>query len=232
MHKYMKKLITTAFLSLVAFVFAFAKPAFADGCGSQSGTYGGNNCPPDDLIINKQVFNPVTKLFVENIMASDNANYSRGSEVQFRVTVMNASGETFNPVTVTDTLPPYLAFVAGPGIYDKPGQPGGKLTVKLENVIAGETRSFEILTKVAGDKMLFPANQPLVCQVKNVARASVSVRPEKEDIAEFCIQNQVLGASALPVAGFDDLLLLVPFAGLGLSGIALLRRARPERSEG
>lgn len=203
-------------LALTAFTAFFAAlPVNADTCTTQ---YGGSvTCNPTDLTINKQVANPITGIFVENLTSTD-ATFSPSADVHYRLIIKNASGETFNPVTVKDVFPSYLDFAAGPGIYDKASK---TLTFTLDNVIAGETRTVEILAKVA-DKSAFPSGNSFFCVV-NTARVSALNRND-QDTAQACIQTQILGATTLPVAGFNDLLMLLPFAGVGLGGIALLKK--------
>ncbi len=203
--------------SFIGFL-ALATPVNADMCTTQYGQYGNStNCQPSDLTINKQVRNPITNGFVENLSSTD-PTFSPGSDVLYRLTIKNSSGETFNPVTVKDTLPAYLTFVAGPGTYDSATK---TLTFTLENVIAGETRTVDIMARVV-DTNQFPAGKTFVC-VNNYAEVRALNRFDS-DTAQSCIQTSVLGATTLPVAGFNDMLLLLPFAGVGLTGFALLRK--------
>ena len=203
-------------LSLFALSLLFVvKNVSAQTC---VGEYGGTvSCPPTDLTINKEVKNPVSGLFVENLASTD-ATFSPGSQVLFKLTIKNTSGETFNPVTVKDVLPEFLSYVSGPGSYDANSR---TLAFTLDNLIAGESRTVEILAKVADS---ISSSNGLFC-VTNLAQVSAPARPNgDEDTAQLCIQTQVLGVTTLPAAGFNDLLLLVPFAAVGLSGLALLKR--------
>lgn len=209
MANWIKSIIVIAVLALLA------PKAMAQTCTTQYG--GTTTCVPADLTINKQVKNPVSNIFVENLSSTDPA-FSPNTEVLFKLTIKNASGETFNPVTVKDTFPAYLTFVAGPGTYDKAAN---TLTFQLENLIAGETRTQEVLAKVV-DTGAFPKGKTFVC-VTNAASVSALNRTDG-DTAQLCIQTEVLGATTLPVAGFNDLLILLPFVGMGLGGIALLRK--------
>jgi uncharacterized repeat protein (TIGR01451 family) len=136
--------------------------------------------------------------------------------VLFRLTVKNASGETFDPVTVRDTFPSEMTFISGPGTYDVGSN---TLTFTLEKVVAGESRTVEILAKVKSN-----VSSGKSCFV-NSAHVSASARPAgADDTAQLCIQTDVLGATTLPVAGFNDLIAILPFAALGFGGITLLRR--------
>ncbi len=183
----------------------------AQSCTNQYGA--AVACQPVNLTINKLVKHPTSGLFVENITSSDTP-YSPGAEVLYRMVIRNASGETMNPVTVTDQLPAEETFVSGPGTYSTPGKPGGKLTFTLENMIAGETRTAEVLVKVE-------ANTPTTCDIVNVAKVTSPARPDgDDDTVSICVSK---AAPTLPVAGADDLLLILPFVGTALGGLAMLK---------
>ncbi|EKD87403.1 MAG: hypothetical protein ACD_36C00096G0003 [uncultured bacterium] len=209
----MKKNIVLSIPLLVASSLLFVRAALAQNCVSE---YGGTiSCPPADLTINKEVKNPSSGLFVENLASTD-ATYSPGSEVLFKLTIKNTSGETFNPVTVKDVFPQYMSFAGGPGNYDKDSR---TLTFTTENLVAGESRTFEILGKIDST---IPSN---ISCLTNLGKVSAPARPNgDDDTAQFCIQGQVLGVTTLPAAGFNDALLLLPFAAMGLGGIVLLRK--------
>lgn len=196
-------------------LFLTARSVSADGCTTQYGGYG-SVCPPIDLSINKQVQNPVTGIFVENLMSTD-ATFSPGSNVVYKLTVINSSGETFSTVTIKDTLPQYMTFVAGPGTYDAESR---VLTIIEKDMIAGETRKFEVAAKVAEKENLPETN--FFC-VTNLASAQSTGRSD-EDTSESCITTEVLGAKYLPVAGFNDLFLIIPFVTLGFTGMVLLKK--------
>jgi len=212
----MMKHIALALSAFTVSLFLVAKPVAAETCTTN---YGGTTvCTPNDLLINKQVKNPISGIFVENLSSGD-ATYSPGSEVLFRLTIRNTSGETFNPVVVKDTFPDYMTFVSGPGTYDSGSR---TLTFELTNLVAGETRTVEILAKFENRTMPYD-----VFCVTNWAKATAAARPEgDDDTADLCVTSKVLGVTTLPAAGFNDFLVLLPFAGIGLMGIALLRKTK------
>jgi len=218
------KNIVLSLVSGLAFIagFAFlARPIYADMCTTQYG--GETTCQPSDLTVNKQVRNNSTNVFVENLSASD-PTFAPGSDVLYRLIIKNSSGETFNPVNVKDVLPGYLTFVSGPGTYDKNTN---TLTFSLQNLIAGETRTVDIMARVVATDYF--NGKSFVC-VTNYAEVKALNPPAGEagrfdsDTAQICLQNNVLGVTTLPVAGFNDYLLLLPFAGLGIAGFALLKK--------
>jgi uncharacterized repeat protein (TIGR01451 family) len=206
------KSILVALIAVFGSLVLTANTAFADECG---GTYQ-PACQPVDLTVNKTVKNPSSGVFVENLTAND-PTYSPGSDVLFRLTVTNSSGETFNPVTVRDVLPEHLTFISGPGTYDSASR---TLTFTMDNLVAGESRTVEVLTRVVN----VATNAALFCEL-NYVKVTAAARPNgDDDTAQFCVQTNVLGATTLPVAGYNDMLVVLPFAAAALGGIALLKK--------
>jgi uncharacterized repeat protein (TIGR01451 family) len=210
-----KQSIIFSVLSVITTLFVITRPVSADMCTTQYG--GTEECKPSDLTINKQVINPITKDFVENLTTTD-PTFAPGSEITYRLIIKNVSGETFNPVNVKDVLPSYLTFVAGsPGTFDYDTSIN-TVNFKLENFYAGETRTFDLRMKVA-DASRFPTGKSLFC-VANVAEVRALNRFDS-DSAQACLGNGVL-----PVAGFNDFAMILPFVGVGLGGVALLRKSK------
>jgi uncharacterized repeat protein (TIGR01451 family) len=213
------KHIIVSIASIIASLAFLASPVHADMCTTD---YGGNQtCKPSDLTINKQVKNASTSAYVDNLTTSD-PTFAPGSEIDYRLIIKNSSGETFNPVNVKDTLPPYVvSFISGqPGTFNF-DTTNHVLTFQLANLIAGETRTFDLRFRIA-DASQFPAGKSLFC-VTNVAEVHALNRGDS-DSAQACLQNGTFtGVTTLPVAGFNDFALLLPFAGVALSGFALLK---------
>lgn len=209
------KHITVLLSSLVIgiWILGFTPKALAQTCTTQYG--GTTTCVASDLTINKQVKHPTSGVFVENLGVSDTP-FGPGSDVLFRLTIRNGSGETFNPVTVKDVLPEHLTFVSGPGTYDSSTR---TLTFTLTNLIAGETRTQEIMAKVVST---LPQDKSMICE-QNYAEVSALNRKDN-DTSQVCMASKVLGSTTLPVAGFDDLLLILPFVGTAIGGLAMLRK--------
>lgn len=206
-------------LAFTAFI-AGLTPARAQECTTQ---YGGNTtCMPADLTINKQVQNPSNGVFVENLGTND-PKYTVGQNITFQLTVTNSSGQTFNPVTVNDVFPSNLTFVSGPGSFNSGNN---TLSFNINNMVAGTTQTFQVTAKVL-------STNGTACENNYAEARDDSVGRFDSDTAQFCITattSAVLGATTLPVAGVNDYLLLLPFAGVAMSGFALLRR--PELVEG
>lgn len=191
---------------------AAANGVRAEDCVTQYGGYS-TPCQPSDVTINKQVKNPVSGVFVENLGVSD-AAFGPGSKVSYKLIVTNASNDAYETVTITDTLPPHLSFFAGPGTYDESTK---KLTIKEKDVKPGETRTLEFVAQVM-DAGKLPATS-FFCEV-NKAHVQAGDKSD-EDTAEMCVQKEITGKSKLPVAGFTDSMVMVPFALSGLGGMML-----------
>jgi uncharacterized repeat protein (TIGR01451 family) len=219
-----KQFIKNVFSVLGSLFTVFAIMAFAtstvraDMCTTQYG--GTQECKASDLTVNKQVRNPSTGIFVENLTTTD-PTYVGGSEISYRLIITNNSGETFNPVHVKDILPSYISgFIAGsPGTFDYDSE-NHWVTFDVPNLYAGETRSFDLRFRVA-DTANFPAGKSLFC-ISNVAEVR-SLNRFDSDSAQACLgEGEVL--STLPVAGFSDLAVIIPFIGVTLGGVALLKK--------
>jgi len=211
----MKKLFSFLFLfSIFYFLFSiFVHEVLADSYGS----YGGGGTPTD-LVINKEVKNPITNVYVENLGSID-PTFSPGATVTFRLVIKNGSGETMNPVTVTDQLPDYLSFVSAT-VPSSTNKGGNSVMFTLDNMIAGESRTIEVSVKVA-DKSAFPVNRSMFC-VSNYSKVTAPARPNgDDDTAELCITT---GPGNLPVAGVNDVFAMIPFITLGGIGTLLLKK--------
>ena len=204
----MKKLFSLLFLTILLSYCFIVLPSRVNA--DSYGTYGGGSTPTD-LVINKEVQNPISFIYVENLGSTD-PTFSPGAVVHFRLMVKNGSGETMHPVTIIDKLPEYLTFVSASiaSSYDKGTN---TVTFIIENIIAGDTKTIDITAKVV-DTSLFPAGRMLFC-VTNYAKVTAPARPNgDEDTAELCLTvgtNGNTGTTNLPVAGVNDVFAILPF---------------------
>lgn len=208
-----------------AILFATASTVLADdNCVTQyGGSQYGTTCNPNDLVINKEVQkigvndngNPV---YVENLSTVDQ-QITAGAYMTFRLTIKNNSNQTFNTVEVKDIFPPYMNYVSGgPSgtIYDAETK---TMTTKLYDLKAGESRTLILSAQVVEDKN-FPSGKSVFCVV-NTAQVKSDNRFD-EDTAQVCIKTpDVKGVTTLPKAGFNDILMFIPFALLGIAGLGL-----------
>jgi uncharacterized repeat protein (TIGR01451 family) len=215
--KHMKKQLAVL-LSMLGLLYTFGTQKVSADCD-----YGQSCPPPANLTVNKYVKNPITNVFVENLGSTD-PTFSPGSTVTFKLSIKNGSGETFSPVEVIDQFPDYMTYVSSSvqGSYDAGKR---RLVIKLENLIAGESRNIEVTAKVA-DRSAFASDRDFFC-VSNFTSVTAPARPDGDnDTAEFCITTRVGGATNLPVAGFNDFITLIPFVSLGGIGLVLLKKTK------
>jgi uncharacterized repeat protein (TIGR01451 family) len=206
----------------------------AQNCVTQyGGSQYGTPCNPNDLVINKEVQKIGAKgadgaaVYVENLSVSD-ATASAGTHMTFRLTVKNNSNKDFASVEVKDIFPPYMSYPTGSSgitggdvksaLYDPANR---TLTMKIENLKAGESRQIIVTAKV-DDSTSFPAGKSTFCVV-NTAQVRAEGRFD-EDTAQVCINNNVKGVSTLPKAGSQGLLIMAVSTLLGLAGFALVRK--------
>ncbi|MBP9814266.1 DUF11 domain-containing protein [Candidatus Woesebacteria bacterium] len=203
----------------IGFLALSATPVFA-GCTNSYGT--SVECPANNLVVNKKVRHPVNmNVFVENLTSNDTA-YSPSDTVEYDIAVSNTSNVDYSEVTVSDTLPSYLTFTAGPGTYNASTR---VLTFTLPNLKAGTTVHTRFTAKVA-ETSAFPTANDLTCDIKNYVKATGPDGKTSEDTASLCVQTKVLGATTLPVAGFNDLAVSLPFALAGISGLLIMANKR------
>jgi uncharacterized repeat protein (TIGR01451 family) len=203
------KLTASAFL--IAGLLMIAPTVSAQTCTTQYG--GSTTCTSNTITINKKVLNPITNTYVENMSSTDTAFTAGASEVLYSITVTNNSSQTISQVKVTDTLPDPLSFESGPGTYS-----GKTLTYMIDSIRSGQSRTDYVLTRVNASQTAF------FC-VRNTATVSLTEKANVDtDQAQICVTTSAGGITALPVAGFNDLMLMIPFAVTGLAGLGLLNK--------
>lgn len=187
--------------------------AYADGCTNQ---YGGSvECPSTNIVINKKVRYPTnTNLFVENLTSNDPA-YSPKDEVEYDVAVTNTSNVNFATVTVIDIFPQYVTFLSGPGRYEAAAN---KLTYEISDLKAGTTVHNRMLVKVKDASAI---GADIRCDIVNTVTATGPGGQSDQDTSALCVQTKVLGATTLPVAGFEDNMIMTTFATIGGMGVLL-----------
>lgn len=210
-----RKSVISITIALLAMVVSFT-PVVAD----QYGQYGSGSTP-SDLTVNKKVRTPIEPFsFVENLNEGD-LKYSPDTDVTFSIEVKNSGDQTFEEVKVEDILPDQITSAdTSDDFKDSYNSSDRRLTFYLKDLKAGETKTVEVTAHLA--KTGYPDNTSVVCKENKV-----EVRSEDrfdDDTARFCIQFNVLGTTTLPQAGLEDYLPLMPFLGLGLAGMLLLKK--------
>lgn len=210
MNRKAHRIFLTAGTLLLMAVFSRASQA-AVRCETQYG--GGEACvKTGELQIDKKVFNPDTREFVDNLGLSVNIHrFAPGEEIVFKFVLKNVGDNTFDRVLVSDTLPDFVELVSGSTSFE------------IRDLTPGESEEREIRVRVVGADR-FPDGRT-VCVV-NAAEA-VAGDERDRDTSQVCLQEKVLGAvTVLPRAGFENWMIF-PFSALSvLIGISLLRFSR------
>jgi len=213
------KTITTAFVITAATLSLNTNVVFAQN-------YGTGGSSPKEMTINKEVLNPITNKYVENLTSTD-PTFSPEGNVIFRFTIKNTTNANMTTITTVDSLPIYMSFVSAALVEgDKETAINGEVnktdrtvTLKFDGLAAGATKTVKMTAKVDA-KTAFPAGRSSFCLVNAVKTTSRNWENGDNDTAQFCL---TVGAQTLPVAGFNDLLNVLPFLTLGGVGVALMK---------
>lgn len=143
-----KRSIIISILSL----FLFAGIARSAETGDCQPIYGGAGaCEQSGAIkINKQVKNPESNAFVENLTIN-NPQYQPGETIIFKITITNTSGDTLEKIEVFDFFPQYIDFVKGDGRYD---QAKKTLVISVDQIKSKETKTYMVETKAVAKEKL------------------------------------------------------------------------------
>ena len=175
--------------------------------------YGAAAAPARQMLIDKKLLNPQNNQFVDNLNR-EQQTFLPDQEITFRVTVTNVVQSELKNLSVTDKLPDVLNFVSSSfGKYDANTK---TITLTIESLKVGESKTFEIKTKV---KPAAEIAANVVCQA-NLARVTAGNMVD-EDTANFCVSKQVLGVTTqIPVTGptqaLPMLVLSILFLAIGL----------------
>ncbi len=162
-----RQIVLFSFLALLLRV-VFAPTVLADGhCVTQYG--GGQTCvETGEILVNKKVWDPVNKTFVDNLFSSVKA-FQAGEEVTFSIEIKNVGDDNLHNVSFTDTLPSFLAWSGGDPL----------------SFAVGDMAPTAVVTRTIKAKVVaLPGNQ---CSV-NTVKAS-SNEGTDQDTAQVCVSQ-------------------------------------------
>lgn len=230
----MKKILISLFAAGLLFA-NITSSAIAAGESNCQVVYGGGEiCNPQiKFTINKMVQKPGKGGgdFVDNLTLND-PKFFANQTVSFKVIVENTGNTTITNLSVVDTFPNFVTFVAGSGSFDKNNN---TLTFNIGTLEAGKKAEFIINGKIFEEKNL-PNNQAVTCVTNNV-KAKDSSSSEASDSSQFCIEKNVLGAAptpeifvkippkSIPATG-PEMLPLLGLIPAGITGFYLRRKSR------
>ena len=195
-----------AILFFVLAIYSLARPALAT-CDEQ---YGGV-CKELELQIDKEVWDPATGSFKENLGIHD-YKFGPDEEITFKLKIKNTGDETFDEVHVKDYLPDYLL------------QLSGDFDFTLYDLNPDEEVEKEIKVKVVPANV-FPDGHSIICVVNT---AEVWNDEEKDkDTAQVCLEEKVLGVTELPPTGPENWFILLGLSVTSaLIGLFFLNKAK------
>lgn len=185
-----KKLITAAVLATGALITNSAPVFGAVSCVTQYGVsapYGQICVSTGEIQVNKEVFDPQNKKFVDNLGLTSH-HFAAGEEVTFRLTIKNIGDNTLDNVQVTDTLPSFLEQVAGQ-----------EYSFNINKLVVNQSVQKEVKARVVPISKL-PNDKTVVCDVNTAVAQSGDKRDQ--DTAQVCSEKKV--AKELPKAGAED----------------------------
>lgn len=201
-----KVLVTASVIVSSCFLFASSTLA-AVRCETQYG--GGQTCVTTGQIqVNKKVWDPGSKLFVDNLVASGVHHFVSGETVTFTVRIQNVGDTRIDNVIFTDTLPTFLKYASG------------NLSENLGSLAPGQFVDRTITAVVVASNQL-PLSPSTVCdgRTTNFAEARNDDSSDRDN-SEVCVDNRVLGkvtptpVKVIPLTGPEHL----AFLGLGIAG--------------
>jgi len=227
-----KKLIATSLIT--AAFLATAGIAIADGTGYGTSNcqviYGGGQVCPTTLqfSIDKKVLAPSKGgTFVDNLGFND-SKFQPGDQVSFKITLKNTGDKTIDQITVVDTLPAYLTFTSGPGVYDATSR---TITYIIKNLASGQSNDQTVVATIANVDSL-PKDQGVMCLTNNV-KGNDNQSDVANDSSTFCIQKEAMTPKvfttippkSIPNTG-PEMLPLLGLIPAGLAGFTLRKKSK------
>jgi uncharacterized repeat protein (TIGR01451 family) len=224
----MKKLSLLA--ATVTFVLLSAGTVLAAGDSNCQVVYGGGEVCQEQVkfTINKLVQAPGKGgSYVENLTVND-ARYSAGSNINFKIVIKNTGNTDITNLNVVDRFPEFLKFVAGVGNAQAGASEINFVVGKLE---AGKQVEYVITTKAA-DANSLPANQAITCVTNNVV-ATATDSTSASDNSQVCIEKSVVtptpvimekpGVKTVPATG-PEVGILAGLIPTGIAGLLIRRK--------
>jgi uncharacterized repeat protein (TIGR01451 family) len=149
-------------LLITIFSLTFASPALAAQTANCAPIYGGSNSciQTDPLVINKQVQNPDTDEYVDNLTTND-PTYAPGDTVRFKLTISNSGNGSVRKLTLKEIFPAQIDFTKGAGTYD---QKTRTLSFTIDELKSKESKVYFVEGKIASADKL-PNNDATSCVI-------------------------------------------------------------------
>jgi uncharacterized repeat protein (TIGR01451 family) len=164
-------------LLLLGFTGFLPGKAYAD-CQALYG--GGQTCTNYSFSLQKLVQIPGQSNFVNNLSIND-PRYSLSQTVNFEIVVTNTGSNNISSVTIVDTFPQFVSFVAGPGSFNNSNN---TLTFVVSNLNVGQSQTINLSGKIASTNV----PQGITCVV-NQAAGTDNNGDTNTASSQLCITN-------------------------------------------
>ena len=184
----MKYTLAPTILSLFVFLAAGSPVNAAQTPNCQPIYGGGTSCEQTDPItINKQIQNPATQEYGDNLNAAAKI-FVPGETIRFKLTLSNTGNSSVKTIQVADVFPQYIDYSRGQGKYDRATR---TYTFTIDELKAKENKVFFIEGKVVSqDKLPSTPSNCIINQSSATFGDKIS-----QDNAQLCV-----GKTAAPVA--------------------------------
>lgn len=152
------------------------------------------------LIIDKMVGIPANQTkggsltYVDNLGTAD-YKFKPGDEVSFQLKVRNATDKKLDTITIQDIIPPSLNPLEGPGTYNDKNR---VITIDAGNFEVNEEKFYIVKMRVISQEKL-PSDKGLFCEINKAVAKSGDL--SDDDVAQFCVEKEVIGVKKVPSAG-------------------------------
>lgn len=212
------------FLFSVTFLFAGVQAASANTvCNPTYG--GGQDCKNYTLKIDKQIQNPSTNEWKENLNLSD-PHFKDQDLITFIIRVTNTGTTKLDTVTVRDTIPQFTEYYSG-GAYDASSR---VVSYTVNDLMANETRDLNLIVKASN----LTFGNTVECNVSNYVEASGYNTGTVSDKVFFCLERPGVPqptnpstpqVTTVPKTGGNGLVLF-GLGGLFSAGLVVLKKAK------
>jgi uncharacterized repeat protein (TIGR01451 family) len=150
---------------------------------------GGQTCSSSSFTLQKFVQVPGQSNFVNNLSVND-PKYSLSQTANFQLVVANTGTTNISSVTIVDTFPQFVSFIAGPGSFNNSNN---TLTFVVSNLNVGQSQTINLSGKIANTNV----PQGITCVINQAAGTDNNGNSNTAS-SQLCITN-VVNVTPAPV---------------------------------
>jgi uncharacterized protein DUF11 len=216
--KTMKNIIKTSIIAALVAGLTLVNSVGAEAKSCRSVYGGGEVCEYGDISIDKQVYNPETNEYWDNIDSSS-YTFEAGDEVKFQIKVKNISDIKIDKLMLRDYFPNYIDWIEGGNwLWDR------DIAEWEINDLDPDEEVFKTVKVKIFDENDIP--EGITC-VTNKAIVTNEDDEEKSDTASFCMQKgeaepKVLGETMPDTGASLPTVVAIELMSLGVIGAGYL----------